>query len=65
MPIGNSGRVVIEMDPELKRQLHELVRQRGMTLKDWFLVQAVDFVANNSNQLNLGFDDALEEEKKA
>lgn len=37
MTRGTSGRIVIEVDPELKRRLHAAVALRGKTLKDWFL----------------------------
>jgi len=37
MTRGASGRVVVEVDPELKRRLHAAVALRGETLKDWFL----------------------------
>lgn len=36
MAIGKSGRVVIEIDPELKEQLHKAVKNQGKTLKEWF-----------------------------
>jgi hypothetical protein len=35
-----------------------------MTLKDWFILQAVDFVDKNSNQLALGFDDTGDQERQ-
>ena len=56
MAVGSSGRVVIEMNPELKQQLHELLRRRGTNLKEWFVIQASDFVNKNGNQLGLGLD---------
>lgn len=34
---GKSGRIVIEIDPALKRQLYALLALEGLTLKDWFL----------------------------
>jgi hypothetical protein len=40
MARGPSGRVVIEMDPELKRELHSALVADGTTLKDWFIAQA-------------------------
>lgn len=36
MVIGKSGRVVIEIAPELKEQLHKAVKMQGKTLKEWF-----------------------------
>ena len=40
MARGPSGRVVIEMDPELKRELHAALVADGSTLKEWFISQA-------------------------
>lgn len=52
MSIGASGRVVIELDPALKRALHSALAQQGMTMKDWFVAMALDYV-RNSTQLSL------------
>ena len=44
MSRGSSGRVVVEIDPELKRELYaELIRE-GRTLKDWFIDRAERYV---------------------
>ena len=61
MPVGSSGRVVIEVNPELKHQLHELLRRRGTNLRAWFIDQAVDYIEENSGQLDLGLDERSEE----
>ena len=37
MAVGKSGRVVLEIPPELKERLHAEVKMKGMTLKEWFL----------------------------
>lgn len=34
---GASGRVVIEIEPHLKRQLYSSLAAQGMTLKEWFI----------------------------
>jgi hypothetical protein len=34
---GDSGRVVVELDPELKRQLYSALAKEGVTLKQWFI----------------------------
>ena len=36
MAIGSSGRIVIETYPEIKKELHLLVKKKGMNLKEWF-----------------------------
>lgn len=52
MSVGSSGRIVIEVEPEFKRQLYSILARDGMTLKDWFLREAEDYLAN-TNQLRL------------
>jgi len=34
---GASGRVVVEIEPHLKRQLYSTLAAQGMTLKQWFI----------------------------
>jgi hypothetical protein len=57
MSIGTSGRVVVDMDPKLKRQLHAQLAMQGTTLKQWLTDQAQAYVASNS-QLRLALDDS-------
>ena len=40
MSIGNSGRIVIEVEPEAKRRLYAALALDGLTLKEWFLKAA-------------------------
>ena len=35
--MGDSGRVVIEVDPSIKRQLYSALAADGSTLKAWFI----------------------------
>ena len=44
MPKGTSGRIVVEFDPALKRRLYSALAERNLTLKDWFVEAAKDFV---------------------
>jgi len=37
MSIGSSGRIVIEIDPQTKRNLYSALTKNGVTLKGWFL----------------------------
>ena len=48
MARGASGRVVVEIQPELKGRLHATLALEGRTLKDWFVKQASDYVATRS-----------------
>lgn len=67
MAIGESGRIVIDVDPEFKRQLYSALALRGRTLKDWFINSAALYCdERNSAQapldLNSGF--SLEPDRK-
>ncbi|MEP6389219.1 MAG: hypothetical protein ABJ056_04765 [Halioglobus sp.] len=55
MSIGNSGRIVIEIEPDLKQELHAALKQEGLNLKTWFLENATEFLADRG-QLNLGLE---------
>lgn len=42
MPVNpDSGRVVVVIDAELKRALHSVLAARGITMKEWFVRNAV------------------------
>jgi hypothetical protein len=47
MARGKSGRVVIKIDPILKRNLYLALEKKQTTLKDWFLETAESFVEAN------------------
>lgn len=55
MARGESGRIVIEIDPEVKARLYAVLAQRGKTLKEWFLLCAERFI-DEETQLNLPFE---------
>ena len=64
MAIGASGRIVIEVDPELKNELYDSLKKEGLHMKDWFLANAKEFLKNRS-QLSLQFiKDNKEQEKE-
>ena len=44
MAQGSSGRVVIVVEPGLKRELYAELARRGITLKAWFIGQATRFL---------------------
>ena len=56
MSIGNSGRVVIEIEPTLKRHLYSTLAKQGLTLKDWFVSNAEIFV-QETRQMQLLYDE--------
>jgi hypothetical protein len=46
MAKGNSGRIVIDIDPALKRRLYSALAMENSTLKDWFIEIAERFLTN-------------------
>lgn len=44
MAIGESGRIVLEIDPELKRRLYSILALENKTLKEWFVALAVQHI---------------------
>jgi len=49
MARGKSGRIVLEINPSQKDELHCAVRKDGLTLKDWFLGQVTQYLRNRSH----------------
>lgn len=52
MAKGDSGRVVVEIDPKLKRELYSALAIDGQTLKDWFIAAAENFVVERSRKVS-------------
>ena len=44
MAIGESGRIVLEINPELKRRLYSTLALENKTLKEWFIALAVQHI---------------------
>jgi hypothetical protein len=44
MSVGNSGRIVIEVDIELKKSLYASLEKENMTLKEWFVRSASTYL---------------------
>jgi len=55
MPKGPSGRIVIEIDPELKAELYDALEHEGLNLKQWFLDNLENFLKDRS-QLSLSLE---------
>ena len=47
MARGLSGRIVVEVDPGLKREIYAALARRGMTLKDWLVAEAQSLIARD------------------
>lgn len=52
MSIGSSGRVVIEIEPKLKQEIYASLKAKGLTLKEWFLLQSEALVSNKNKENN-------------
>lgn len=48
MAKGKSGRLVIEIDPELKDELYTALDKEGLNLKQWFLLNTEQYLSNRS-----------------
>lgn len=44
MARGKSGRIVLEIDPELKRKLYLTLEHSQKTMKEWFVKEASDLI---------------------
>lgn len=64
MSIGKSGRVVIEIDPRLKKELYAVLRRNELNLKDWFVKSAESYITN-SIQDTLPFEEHGHQTKEA
>ena len=46
MSRGPSGRLVVELEPELKQQLYSTLALDGLTFKDWLTDQVTRYIDN-------------------
>lgn len=44
MARGNSGRIVIEVDPEFKNRVYVALAKRQMTMKEWFVTASKSLI---------------------
>ena len=59
MARGKSGRVVLEIDPDLKRKLYATLENQQQTMKDWFVREAEGLIYGEKQ---ISFLDALDGE---
>jgi hypothetical protein len=50
MAVGTSGRIVIDIDPGLKRRLHAALAAEGRSLKEWFLDRCARYLAERGQR---------------
>lgn len=44
LPKAESGRVVVDIDPALKRRLYSVLAMESSTLKEWFIRSAEHYI---------------------
>jgi hypothetical protein len=59
MSVGKSGRIVLEVEPELKQRLYSALALENKTLKEWFILSANDHIRS---QLQPSIFEALKRE---
>ena len=42
--VGKSGRIVLEVEPELKNRLYSVLALEQKTLKEWFVLVAKEYI---------------------
>lgn len=62
MAIGQSGRIVIEIDPELKQELYASLEDQRISLKQWFLKHVEDHL-RNQQQASFDFSSTHREDE--
>ncbi|HDM8136270.1 TPA: hypothetical protein ACX6SH_003525 [Photobacterium damselae] len=58
MAKGESGRIVLEIDPELKKSLYSILALDQQTLKDWFVDKAQKHIEEKKAELIKNFSKA-------
>ena len=48
MARGTSGRLVVDIDPELKKQFHAALTLDGTTFKDWLLMHLEQYLKDRN-----------------
>jgi hypothetical protein len=36
MAVGTSGRIIIDLDPNMKKEIYQKLKSEGLTMKEWF-----------------------------
>ncbi|MDC4998403.1 hypothetical protein OHW19_17705 [Acinetobacter baumannii] len=55
MAKGDSGRIVLEIDPTLKKNLYAILAMEQQTLKEWFVLRAESHISEKKAELLKSF----------
>lgn len=58
---GESGRIVLEIEPELKKALYSILAMEQKTLKDWFVDKAQKHICEKKTELIQSFSKVKDE----
>lgn len=61
MAKGESGRIVIEVDPELKKTLYSILALEEQTLKNWFINKAQKHIDEKKDEMIKSFSKVNDE----
>ena len=50
MARGESGRIVVELDPSVKRQLYSVLALENKTLKDWVSERVENYISRKPDK---------------
>lgn len=51
MAIGDSGRIVLEVEPDLKKKFYACLALEQITLKDWFIKAAEEHMKKHHPEI--------------
>ena len=51
MAKSSSGRIVVELEPSLKRKLYSVLAMENKTLKEWITERAEQYLSDNSDKI--------------
>ena len=56
MAVGNSGRILADIDPDLKSIFYKTLKANGLDFKTWLLDRINMFLNENGNKRNRRFN---------
>ncbi len=65
MARGQSGRLVFEIDPGMKREFHARLARDGSSAKDWLIRRIQDYLARDQNEFHFVTNESEENKRKS